>query len=985
MRINHNIAALNTYRQLSSNTSSTSKSLEKLSSGLRINRAGDDAAGLAISEKMRSQIRGLDQATRNAQDGISLIQTAEGALSETHSILQRMRELAVQASNDTNTISDREEIQKELSQLSSEINRIANTTEFNTMTLLDGSRTSSIGEVVKALGGGANAPGYDANADLSNIALDHDTQLAADTSYEINITRASVKTVGDNQLISGSLADAEVSASNSTLDEGSYRVAVVADTVTAIQGGASTVDSGNLLDTADNNNAITISADSNLNPTTLDDYAIAVTKTTTKTATGSNAAGLNNVDVSDFGDGTRFDIAIDTVIDTAAAVSSEATLYNTDDTSGAMKNLTIENDSTYATANDYEIKVEQVGDLKAKVTGAALTNGVDLDDDALSINVNGGGAVALSLTNVQALGAGYNALTNQSTVVAALQADIDAVFDGTANGGYTFTVAASGNGISITLDQDKISNSFVLTGTNDLGLTGSSNAVANSTDEVNLRFTLTRDTGTGDTVAESADASFTATSGSQNIRLGDISFDIDGAAVYASDAGSKTDAVAGSFSGETITLDNAVKMKVTVTKDGDTANAVSKTYKQDGTDDGPAQAFTFGADDFAVDINGAALQGGQTQVTTVDVAVNYSVQLGKDADSDGSIDASGALGVAYTFTAADLADPDKAKNIALGAAGNGIFVDLDSAALNGMANGTTGIEFKIETQGTYTAQLQNADGSDIGATAFVLDKSAGDHSISLGEGITMDYDGDTDLANGDIYFSIKESDPIYTAKLKAQGATVDLESKIFEAGDTVEFDSGVSIHTKATVQDGDKATFKVIEDDTAVTEDHSLNMQIGANTGQAMSVDISDMTSSGLDITSDSARTTTVTADGTDYTAYYTALDVTNGTNNTAVEYSLDLSDDVKATAAIKVIDQAMTSVSAERSKLGAFQNRLEHTINNLGTSSENMAAAESRIRDVDMAKEMMEFTKNNILSQAAQAMLAQANQQPQGVLQLLQ
>ncbi|MCA1061376.1 flagellin Hag [Rossellomorea aquimaris] len=136
MRINHNIAALNTYRQLNSASTAQGKSMEKLSSGLRINRAGDDAAGLAISEKMRGQIRGLDQASRNAQDGISLIQTAEGALNETHDILQRMRELGVQASNDTNTATDRGELQKELDQLVDEIDRIAGTTEFNTQNLL---------------------------------------------------------------------------------------------------------------------------------------------------------------------------------------------------------------------------------------------------------------------------------------------------------------------------------------------------------------------------------------------------------------------------------------------------------------------------------------------------------------------------------------------------------------------------------------------------------------------------------------------------------------------------------------------------------------------------------------------------------------------------------------------------------------------------------------------------------------------------------
>ena len=142
MRINNNIMAMNAHRQLGVNQTSASKNMEKLSSGLRINRAGDDAAGLAISEKMRGQIRGLKQAMRNAQDGISLIQTAEGALNETHAILQRMRELATQSATDTNTAADRKEIQEEINQLANEITRIAETTEFNTQTLLDGNFSS---------------------------------------------------------------------------------------------------------------------------------------------------------------------------------------------------------------------------------------------------------------------------------------------------------------------------------------------------------------------------------------------------------------------------------------------------------------------------------------------------------------------------------------------------------------------------------------------------------------------------------------------------------------------------------------------------------------------------------------------------------------------------------------------------------------------------------------------------------------------------
>lgn len=138
MRINNNISALNSWRNLSNTDRNMDKSLEKLSSGYRINRAADDAAGLAISEKMRGQIRGLNQATRNAQDGISLIQTAEGALNETHAILQRMRELTVQAGNGTNETEDLEAIQAEIAALIDEIDGIAERTEFNGKTLLDG-------------------------------------------------------------------------------------------------------------------------------------------------------------------------------------------------------------------------------------------------------------------------------------------------------------------------------------------------------------------------------------------------------------------------------------------------------------------------------------------------------------------------------------------------------------------------------------------------------------------------------------------------------------------------------------------------------------------------------------------------------------------------------------------------------------------------------------------------------------------------------
>jgi len=199
MRINNNLMAMNTYRQLNAASTKGARSMEKLSSGLRINKAGDDAAGLSISEKMRGQIRGLTQASRNAQDGISLIQTAEGALNETHAILQRMRELVVQAGNGTNSDEDLQAIQNEIDALIEEIGGedaskgISDRTEFNGKALLDGTLNvklqigSNGGQQVTLTIGDMSAEGLGVNTiDVENFAgVDFDTQLGlVDTAIE---------------------------------------------------------------------------------------------------------------------------------------------------------------------------------------------------------------------------------------------------------------------------------------------------------------------------------------------------------------------------------------------------------------------------------------------------------------------------------------------------------------------------------------------------------------------------------------------------------------------------------------------------------------------------------------------------------------------------------------------------------------------------------------------------------------------------------
>lgn len=216
MIINHNMNALNAHRNMNVNNTAAGKSMEKLSSGLRINRAGDDAAGLAISEKMRGQIRGLTQASRNASDGISMIQTAEGALNETQNILQRMRELSVQSSNDTNTAADRQSIQKEIEQLTEEIDRIGNNTEFNTQSLLKGDGSTKLeGISIDLAGKTTMEAGKDATTVEAKMEIEVASNVAnGDIKFNLNGKEIVVKL--EQNGAAGGVTDNKVSLGGNT-------------------------------------------------------------------------------------------------------------------------------------------------------------------------------------------------------------------------------------------------------------------------------------------------------------------------------------------------------------------------------------------------------------------------------------------------------------------------------------------------------------------------------------------------------------------------------------------------------------------------------------------------------------------------------------------------------------------------------------------------------------------------------------------------
>lgn len=225
MIINHNMNALNAHRNMNVNNTAAGKSMEKLSSGLRINRAGDDAAGLAISEKMRGQIRGLTQASRNASDGISMIQTAEGALNETQNILQRMRELSVQSSNDTNTSADRQSIQKEIEQLTEEIDRIGNNTEFNTQSLLKGDGSTKLEGISIDLAGKTT---MEAGKDATTVEAKMEIEVAStvangDIKFALNGKEIAVKLKAAGN--AGDVTNNEVSLGGATVAGNGGKVA----------------------------------------------------------------------------------------------------------------------------------------------------------------------------------------------------------------------------------------------------------------------------------------------------------------------------------------------------------------------------------------------------------------------------------------------------------------------------------------------------------------------------------------------------------------------------------------------------------------------------------------------------------------------------------------------------------------------------------------------------------------------------------------
>jgi flagellin len=875
MRINNNLIAINTHRQMGISQTSAAKSMEKLSSGFRINRAGDDAAGLAISEKMRGQIRGLNQASRNAQDTISLIQTAEGALAETHEILQRMRELAVQSANDTNTNADRAELQSEVNQLRSEIDRIANTTEFNTKKLLEGSAKGVADEVPGTARMNNNSQvtidSIKMNAMMNSVA--NDKSWAFDGAFMLIKTNQSfdadgtaVYNASDFKLVGpdGVIYDFRT-LSVDTIIKASE---IEANIIIADGGAVQRIDNSVVRAFDNDGKAIALFLDN-----TGTESAAEVTATLASNGHGNITlgAGLTHNEVKLVSSGSVL------AAGSSFTLNSGGTVYFDDVNTavGAQKISYTMNGVLQIMTSDPERRIIDIE------VGKSLT----MDDGAIIRN-NGGGKVTIE--------SGSLTLGNDGTP----REDVDLFMEDPDNLGtyitYTpahpVTVVAdgavdglmagiAGNVASFSVSSQSTLNANSIMARNDSNLVMASNYLISS-GELGNNVTI----GNGTNLTSNTNSAGTL-SGDLNAALG---------------------------AGDSVSFGD-----ITLLKEGSVLARGSSIEFIDGP--GMVTAIKILVNGNEVEINYDADKG-ILKVGNDVVAPGKSITL-----EDGSIITHSAV----------LNDPNKSTGKIIVETGRLLLAESLSADIAGGPNSNNVKAFTLTKDSTLAAgsKLQTTvadvivnpvfDGVDPTIPEFILGPAV---------------DAGTVLRAGTV---VTQPNKFYPGSVT-----------LADNGTAISFSSNINTVLEARYYEtrvGESLTFIFSRYEPAANNlRDSVMAQIGANSGQTAFVSMGDMRARALNVA------------------------------------DIDISTKFGAATAIETVNNALQRVSHQRGILGAMQNRLEHTIKNLDTSAENLQAAESRIRDVDMAREIMLYTRDNILQQSAQAMLAQANQIPQNVLQLL-
>lgn len=929
MIINHNLPALNAYFTLQSNNNQVSRNLQKLSSGLRINRAADDAAGLAISEKMRSQIRGLDQATRNAQDGISLIQTAEGALNETHSILQRMRELSVQAANDTYTSGDRQNIQAEIDQLTSEIDRIAGTTQFNGKSLLDGSTSAVVSsdklttkifmrDGLRVLDQfGQKAPGG------GNYKLSIEAEVGAAQVQKSDIFKVKHAAATETTAISASAyCDGRYASFRAGITDGGAGDDVAASLEMVVDfGGGCTY-------------TVCFASLGSVGATEIAAAVQSNTSLANKICATEAAAGCLLLEAKSAG--TDFTVTFSLTVcdancDGTFAISGTGLCNDV----GSCLSSTVSCSVTTNNACYGAVQTNGICTLQAtkNVTAVALncamkagTYVIDTDRcvaTACAQNATCVGGYYSCTGTVMATIGGNCGITNMNTSTLFI---VDSVCQTAGTAMVSFMTHGITASTGCNVDETSFQQICVTLGadnTIDLGA---------SFGKVCLTFAATNSVKACDKLVINAQSDRAANTNS-TITLA------------CSDNGGTTYTKFATFSFGTARVDrNSVDLKFfQVDNLKGQYNDASLTVTTDTfiDDELKAASFTVTKSTVSDPSTIGCIAGLNTKLYDVDKFWDASGNFILENPQTLSIVQGDGKKASITITGSDTFGSVRDKLNAAIADG------LGQAAIVGEENADKFVSFVTSpcasgleaVKGTFV--IRSAVAGTAGEFTFVGD----DNVIAALSLSTIQK-----ATNNNFYVDVTEAHQLTSVATCVKLADNNLIGIVHKNVD-VQFAANTGV---TTCWDAAANTFTftggaVNSCETFVhLADRTMVLHIGANQKQDIGIGIGNMGTAAL------------------------------GVDN------IQVTSNELANRAIGKIDLAINRVSSQRATLGAVQNRIDHTINNLSVAYENLTAAESRIRDVDMAKQMMEFTKYNILSQAATAMLAQANQLPQNVLQLL-
>jgi flagellin len=956
--INTNVKSLVAQSALAANNKKLATAMERLSTGSRINSAKDDAAGLAISTRMESQVRGLNAAVRNAADGISMVQTAEGAMEEITAMLQRMRELAVQASSDVNNSTDRANLDAEVQQLKAEIDRVVDTTRFNDKKLLDGSLKAEIQIGAKS--------GETVEVGVNNIS-----------SLGLGTINASAVNGVTTASISGVEATPSV-ARMSFSENGNYTFTLslknAIGTANTFNINANVVD-GSAKDVIDKINLALLATSDSGNSAVSSDLKDSIRATYTgKTINIENLSG-NQIAVSSF---------------TAVTGGGEAS-YTSVAGGTNSDNLILKTGASGTAVTSWDVTSTSVTDKNRSSVTATVGGGTALVGDSLVVTL-----VANGVTTQLSTGALANQQYTGAEIAAKLEADADY-----ANSGYFITLNSNAQEIVIeredgalfTIDANNLTTAGASTAS------GAANHLAFTVNNVDTtvgapQTAVIADVGNGQAAGVTAYAKqpnelklalgglsnlnttetfklvLTANGSTEVFSTGALlattTVDTIIEKLRAADSsnnyefykGSNDELVIKNLNGETFTADAAAEIILT---GGAKAGVTAKTSA------------------------GLDLVAATTPFTVTSANTPKSMFLdfsGQDTYSfkfsnlkAGGANLTNAVTTNYTGTATNLtqiAADIQAQLNSLAAGDNGAFnfnVTVENGGIrideqNGYKFGIT--SFTSTGDGTILARAGSGQQSAAGEVVKVLDDTVTNASATttttgavVPTSLTMGFDSLGGGATGDTYsFTISDGTTTATVSNVIRSGNA--------AGDTVVLAAIQSALTVAGLDD-----LMVAADPVGVGE-----ITLTHKLGKTITID---------NFSSTGGTSVLVKPNAGGSTGVPVFLDDNYNSANGSVVRGIDVLTGSRAQDAISVLDAALNDVSVERANLGAIQNRLDHTINNLTNISTNTSASRSRIQDTDYGAETANLAKAQIIQQAATAMLAQANQSAQSVLSLLQ